>query len=265
MPPLPTDRPLDDVTAELTGLLGSTDPVVRTREAYRPLATWIRGGVYDDVLVGLGDGMAVGLEVGLGQSDSDTVFRRSWSARVLAECIERDNVAPRASAAQILRWGDAIATWLVRERDLRGHVPGKGPAVTVSHGADALAALARSPHFGAPELTVLLDVMADRLLLPTGVRLVAGEPDRLAHATVALLARDLVPLSILEPWVARLANGAVAIDPEGAVACRAFNTQAYLRALYLQVAHGPVRPGVRPDLLLILVEALRETTPELRA
>ncbi|TCJ31174.1 DUF2785 domain-containing protein [Nocardioides jejuensis] len=262
--PLPTDRPLDDLTAELTRMLGSTDARVRSQQAYRPLAGWIAEGAYDDVLVGLGDGMATGLEVGLGQSDTDTVFRRSWSAKVLADCIARDNATGLLTAQQLLLWGDRVATWLVRERDLRGHVDGKGPAMAIAHGADAIADLARSVHFGLPEMTVLLDVIADRLLLPTGHRLVTGEPDRLARATVAVLTRDLVPLGLLEPWVARLANGAVAVDPEGAVACRAFNTQSFLRALYLQVAHGPVRPAVRSDLLLVIVEALRETTPELR-
>ncbi len=263
MPLVPTDRSLDDLTAELTEQLGSADPQVRGR-ACRELSSWIHASVYDDLLAGLGDGMAAGLERGLGEPASDNVFRRSWSAKVLAACVSRDNAAHVLTGDQLLIWGDRVATWLVRERDLRGHVTGKGAAAAVAHGADALGAIAASRHLGAAELTVLLDVIADRLLLPTGERLVGGEPDRLARATGQLLARDLVPLTVLEPWVARLANGAVAVDPEGAVAVRAFNTQSYLRALYLQVAHGPVRPAVRSDLLLVLVEALRETTPELR-
>lgn len=252
------------MTAELTGLLGSTDPDVRIRRAYRELSHWIRTGVYDDLLSGLGDGMATGLEIGLGQDGTDTVFRRSWSAKLLADCLARENERQLLPGRQILVWGDRVATWLVRERDLRGHVEGKGPALALAHGADALAELALSSSFGVPELTVLLDVVADRLLLPTSTRLVSGEPDRLARATVALLSRDLVPLGILEPWVARLANGALAVDPVGTAAARAFNTQSYLRALYLQVSLGAARPGVRSDLLLVLVEALRETNRELR-
>jgi hypothetical protein len=268
MPHLPTDRPLDDVTAELTALLGSIDPLERTDHAYGELARWIRTGVYDDLLAGLGDGMSAGLEVGLGEIDTDTIFRRSWSARLMADCVARENAIQALPSRQLLIWGDRVATWFVRERDLRGHVEGKGPALAVSHGADAIAELARSPHFGLPELTVLLDVLADRSLLPTGTRFVSGEPDRLARATIAILGRDVVPMSILEPWVARLANGAIAIDPAGAAACRSFNTQSYLRALHLQVslgAPGAGRPGVRSDLLLVLVEALRETNRELRA
>jgi len=62
---VPTDRPLDDLTAELTSMLGSPDPALRDRTAYETLATWVVRGVYDDLLAGLGDGMAMGLEVGL--------------------------------------------------------------------------------------------------------------------------------------------------------------------------------------------------------
>ena len=49
----------------------------------------------------------------------------------------------------MLEWGDAIATWLLRERDLRGFVPGKGWAHAVAHGADALGALAALAAPGA--------------------------------------------------------------------------------------------------------------------
>ena len=58
---VPADRPLDDLTAELTTMLGSTRPEVRDGTAYPALATWIDRGVYDDLLVGLGDGMVAGL------------------------------------------------------------------------------------------------------------------------------------------------------------------------------------------------------------
>jgi hypothetical protein len=40
------------------------------------------------------------------------------------------------------------------------------------------------------------------------------------------------------------------------------NAQAFLRALHLQLALGPRPPEVRPDLLLVLVDALRATNPQ---
>jgi hypothetical protein len=258
---VPKDRPLDELTAELVSMLGSPDPTLRDDTAYATLATWIGRGVYDDLLAGLGDGMAAGLEVGLGQTGTDTIFRRSFSALILGECVDRHNIVRALPAIKALEWGDRIATWYIRERDLRGFVDGKGWAHAVAHGADAIGALGRSPDLGVPELTVMLDVLADRLLLPADEFLVCSEPDRMAMATMDILRRNLVPLSILEPWVARLAGSATSrgLGSSKNPFLRTFNVQAYLRALHLQLAIGSGHPDVRSDLLLVLVDALRAT------
>ncbi|NYD41210.1 DUF2785 domain-containing protein [Nocardioides panaciterrulae] len=261
---VPTDRPLDDLTAELTRMLGSADPADRDGTAYPTLATWIDRGVYDDLLAGLGDGMAAGLQVGLGERGTDSVFRRSFSVLVLAECIARDNGRPLLPGGKILEWGDRIATWLLRERDLRGHVTGSGWAHAVAHGADALGTLAESPHLNTPELTVVLDVIADRVLLPVDTLFTSGEPDRLARATMKVLRRNLVPERVLEPWIARVAAAAgtrASYDDRDPFLVGG-NAQAFLRALHLQLALGPRPPEVRADLLLVLVQALKATNPD---
>jgi hypothetical protein len=259
---VPTDRRLDDLTAELTTMLGSTDPDLRDGVAYPILATWIERGVYDDLLAGLGDGMAAGLLIGRGQQGTDTVFRRSFSTLILAECVERDNRAALVSPAKILEWGDRITAWLVREQDTRGYVPGKGWAHAVAHGADALRSLARSPHFSIHELTVLLDVIADRLVIPADSVFTAGEPDRLARATMTVLRRNVVPLGVVEPWVARLAAAATAEAPLSAdpYLLRG-NPEAFLRALHLQLLLSGDAPEIRSDLLLVLGDALRAANP----
>jgi hypothetical protein len=255
---VPEDRPLPDLTAELTTMLGSTDPVERDEIAYPILATWIGEGVYDDLLAGLGDGMAAGLTQGLGEAGTDSVFRRSFSALVLAECVARDNEQTLLPAARLLEWGDRVSGWLVRERDVRGFVAGKGWAHAVAHGADAIGTLAASSHFRLQELTVLLDVIADRVLLPTTAPLAGGEPDRLAAATMAVFRRRLVPLRIIEPWLARVTAAATAAAPEGEDPyLTTGNPESFLRALHLQVAFAPEPIDVRADLLLELVAALR--------
>ena len=103
---VPEDRPLAELTTELTTMLGSPDPQMRDGLAYPTLATWIDRGVYDDLIVGLGDGMAAGLTVGLGEQDTDSVFRRAFSVLVLAECVDRDNeqgLVPGVEAARVGR------------------------------------------------------------------------------------------------------------------------------------------------------------------
>ena len=261
---VPDDRPLADLTAELTTMLGDPDPAVRDGIAYPTLCTWVRDGVYDDLLEGLGDGMAAGLQVGLGEDGTDTVFRRSSSALVLTTCVERDNAAHLVPGDTMVRWGDRIAGWLVREQDLRGFVPGKGWAHAVAHGADALGALAGSEAVGQMELTVVLDVLADRLLAPTPYHLVHGETDRLAGASMQVLRRGLVGLEVLEPWLTRLGRSAQPHRLDGEDPYRVSgNAQSYLRALHLQLALAPQPPPNRSDLLLVLIERLRESNPDL--
>ncbi len=255
---VPKDRPLDELTAELVAMLGSPDPALRDDTAYATLATWIGRGVYDDLLAGLGDGMAAGLTQGLGETGTDSVFRRSFSALVLAECVARDNELSLLPQTRLLEWGDRLSGWLVREQDVRGFVPGKGWAHAVAHGADAIGTLAGSAHFRLPELTVLLDVLADRVLLPTPVPLSSGEPDRLAAATMAVFRRRLVPLRMIEPWLARVTAAATTATRDGEDPyLTTGNPEAFLRALHLQVAFAPEPIDVRADLLLELVASLR--------
>lgn len=260
---VPSDRPLDDLTAELTAMLGSTDPEQRDGIAYPALATWVDRGVYDDLLVGLGDGMAAGLTVGLGEEGTDSVFRRAFSVLVLAECLERGTQQHLLTSGKVLQWGDQIATWYLRERDTRGYVPTKGWAHAVAHGADAIGVLATSPHFATNELTVLLDVLADRLLDRDTGLLTCGETDRMALATMRVLRRNVVSLKVLEPWVNRIASAAASL---GSTEDRdpfldSGNAQAFLRALYLQLSLAADPPQVRPDLILVLVDVLRATNP----
>lgn len=259
---VPTDRPLDELTEELTRMLGSTDSDLRDGTAYPALGTWIDRGVYDELLTGLGDGMAAGLTVGLGESGTDSVFRRAFSVLVLATVVERDTEQHLVPAEKVLRWGDQIVTWYLRERDLRGLVAGKGWAHTVAHGADAIGSLAESRHFGLQELTVLLDVIADRLLTIESP-LLAGEPDRMANAVMAILRRNVVPTTIVAPWVSRLAAHA---NPFGSGTGEdrfppTHNAQQLLRSLYLQLALGPDAPADRADLVLVMIDALRDTNP----
>lgn len=260
---VPEDRPLSELTAELTTLLGSTDPAERDGTAYPMLSTWIERGVYDDLLSGLGDGMASGMSVGLGERESDDVFRRSFSALTLARCVDRDTAAGLVPGAKVMEWGDRVASWYLREHDVRGFVPGKGWAHAIAHGADALGALGRSPHLRAPELLVLLDVIADRLVLQEPVLLCSGETDRMAAATMSLLRRDLLSLEAVEPWVNRIsaAAGRLSSTSEHDPYLDSGNAQAFLRALYLQLSLAPAPPVIRADLLLVLVDALRATNP----
>lgn len=259
---VPSDRSLSDLTTELGDMLGNPDPAVRDELAYPILASWVSDGVYDHLLGRLGNGICGLLEVGLGQVDNDSVFQRSFAALVLAEIVERDNRMDLLDRRTVLGWGDRLLDWLRAEQDLRGFVQGKGWAHAVAHGADAIGVLAAFSRFGSPELMLLLDVIADRVLEPMPAFFVAGEPDRLAAAAMVALRRDLVELDHLEPRLHRLAARAA---PDNDDLLHPFrvngNVQGFLRALHLQLSLAPERPGLRADLMLALVEVLRSSNP----
>jgi hypothetical protein len=276
---VPVDADLKDLTAELVAWLG--DPSSRRRDelAHPVLATWISEGVYDDLLVGLADGISTGLLVGLGSDGDDSVLRRSYSALALSEILARDNFALLVPADDVLRWGDRATSWYVRERDLRGYVQGRGWVHAVAHGADLIGQLARSRHLSSLEQTALLDVVAERLLTPTAHVWRHGEDDRLAYAVMAIVHRGDVGGNVLEPWVRRIGEAIRRPATRGAEwpTPVAVNATSFLRALHLQLAlgvraQGPLDvhlfaepPRDRADLLLVLLDQLRAASPWLYA
>jgi hypothetical protein len=272
---VPHGAALDDLTTDLVKMLGDGDPRVRDDIAYSVLSTWVSEGVYDELLAGLGDGLVLGLRVGLGEDGTDTVLRRSFSAVGLAAVIARDNAVHTLHPTTVLTWADRSVAWFLAERDLRGWVPERGWVHAVAHGADLLGTLAASRYLGSEELRVLLDVIAERLLIPTEHGFAAGEDDRLAFATMSLLHRDLVSVDELESWLDRVAAlWADPLTPGERESPTRTNAVAYARALHLQLLLGvtgtpvqdsmaipAVNPGCRPDLLIALQRSLRSSAP----
>lgn len=275
---VPSGRRLDDMTVELVELLGELDPHLRDDLALTVLRRWISGGVYDDLLPAVGDGITEGLRPGLGEDGTPSVLRRSFSARVLAAVIDRDNVLHGMHREAVLRWGDRGLSWLLAERDLRGHVPGAGRAHAMIHAGALLRALALSRHLQADGLGVLLDATADRLLHPTEHQFAGGEGDHLAYAAMVMLHRDSIDLAQVQAWIARLAGGwASSGELDGPMSPQAANAISFTRALHLQLLLG-VRPApggpaaafagppaARVDVLAALQAALRTSGPHFRA
>jgi len=298
---VPHGAALHELTTDLVKMLGDPDRRVREDIAFSILSTWTREGIYDELLAGLGDGLAIGLRYGIGESGTESVVRRTLSAMALTGVVRRDNATQTLPPTNILTWADRSVGWFVDERDLRADVPGAGDVGALAHGADLIGTLAASRYLGTDELRVLLDIIAERLLTPTGHALVPIEADRLAYATMSLLHRDLVGSDAIESWLDRLARGWIpgngaAHAGDHADGARASgrsgsgryaaadavnevvraNCISYARSLHLQLILGvdgtPTQkiigrpgssPAVRPDMLIALQRELRTTDPRL--
>jgi len=248
---LPQGEWVAELTPELLGWLGSTDPELRDEFAYRILAAWIERGQYTpDQLRTMAKQMMANVETGLGEEGTDSVFLRTYSVLILMEIVALDNASPFLDQADLDGFLETALGYLRRERDLRSWVPGPGWANAVGHTADLLMMLARNLQLGTAELERLLDGIADRLLEPSGVVFVQHEDERLAYAALNVLRRGLVGRTARDRWLERF------VRPAGQESWRSVHTSeidsairanvtSFARSLYFQLllTESPVPDG----------------------
>ncbi|MGH3170456.1 MAG: DUF2785 domain-containing protein [Trebonia sp.] len=254
---------------DLLRMLCSTDPAERDEVAYLAMVHRIGSGAEDEDLVALGDEMARRLK-------DPAIQVRTFAALVLAEILERDMAAGRATTEAVLRWRDAFAAWYPAERDLRGWDEELGWLHAVAHGADALALFGRSPRLGRDDLRALLGIAAERMLAETDYVFRDQEEDRLAYALALILSRAELREDDCVGWLAPVSDAFAGGEP-GPVPAFATNAMRTLRMLYLHCDRGflfpeatqgdttavPTQVGHPVALKRALADALRLTWPYL--
>jgi hypothetical protein len=186
---------------ELTPWLASPDPELRDTLAYTILDVWIRHAPLSDAqLLTLLPPLQHNLTAAIGESGTDSVFKRSFSALTLASFAERDLQQPFLSPTQYRDLLASALAYLRDERDTRGFDPTKGWIHSTAHTADLLAALARNPHFTAPDQQALFTAVEQRLH-SAGHVYTFGEQDRLAVALLCVITRDDFQLTNFQKWL----------------------------------------------------------------
>jgi hypothetical protein len=122
---------------------------------------------------------------GIGESGTDSVFTRSFSALVIAAIIEYDNVKPQLDKNKVQDTVEKVSEYMIAEKDTRGFIEGKGWAHSIAHGADALEALAKHPEINHECITKILTAIEHSLLRQ--VDYLDEEEERLALIIPSLL------------------------------------------------------------------------------
>jgi hypothetical protein len=227
---VPTGRPLADLVEQLCDMLAAPDPGVRDDTAYPILAMWTARGVLDDHLTAVGDRMADRLS-------HDEVQARTFATMILAWVVLRDARTGTLAADRVPRWRAAFAAWWPGEKDLRGWDAQLGWLHAVAHGADTVRAFGRSPRLGEPDLSGLLDLVVDRLLVDAGYLFAHGEDDRIAYALASVLTRPELSVHHATAWLDRL-DAAMRAGAPGPVPAWASNSFRTLGSLYVFADRG---------------------------
>jgi hypothetical protein len=238
-PPAGADVPA--LALELARTAGETDPELRDELGFEICARWVRrpGILADEDVRALLHLHLSNLEKGLGESESDGVFLRSFSALHLAQIAARDLRKPFLSESERKQLVQASCRALREERDRRGWVEGKGWAHPIAHNADLLANLARNPALAADEQRALLGALDAGLAGPNA----CGENERLAAVLQALVARGDFVQADFERWLAQASKAAKAVWEVKPFDLAAFqkseNTKAMLRVVLLAIVLDP--------------------------
>jgi hypothetical protein len=259
-PPEGADVP--ELAMELVGYLSSTDPDVRDGLAYEVLARWIGRDrrLSHDAVIRIEAVLLERLRDHVGAVGDDTVFGRSFSALILGEIAGREVEEQAMSDDQLTAMVQAARAYASTERDLRGHVEGRGWAHAAAHTADWLDALARNPRLGRERAQVVLDAVLELTVRRHGHILFHGEDARLAQPILDLLGREHVDGAMFSAWLARLlaplgVKGGPAFDAGLYAAQRNARNLAF--TLFVRLSLEEKRSAAQSAALAALTSSLR--------
>lgn len=255
---VPEHESIDALAHELSGLLGSPDPELRDDLAYSILTTWIyrKNGLSPDTLLALTDEWRANLKDGLGESGTNTVLKRSFSALMLSSMARREAKLPFMGADRYHALVADAPAYLDAERDLRGYDAQLHWIHATAHTADLLGALGASPLLTRGEAASILDSIDKRLATAPQVY-TQGEQDRLAAAMVVVIQRKDFDESTFAPWLARIPDEDRDVWTATTVEslARYQNHNYFLEALTARISLEPDSPAMtnfRKEVLQLL-------------
>ncbi len=196
----------DIVMESMLAHIGSLDPVLRDQLIYSKFVKLIgdslisqrkMASIFDTCLD------QDHLFYRIGETNTDSVFTRSFSSLVIALILTEDSKTSFIDSKKIQEITKTILRYLHEEKDTRGFVEDKGWAHSIAHGADMLAALVNHIHFPAESFPNVHKAIQECLL--KGIVYRDEEEERLIFVVEALLERGLEQ-HVLNSWIKCLSS-----------------------------------------------------------
>ena len=245
---IPAGQEAFPLARELSGYLGSPDPELRDDLAYSMLAIWItrQKRFSPGELVTLLGELQANLRVSIGETGTDSIFKRSFSALCLSALAERDLKDPFLGEERFRTLLNAALTYLGDERDLRGFDAKKGWIHATAHTADLLAALVENKFFTKQDQERVLKAITQRLATANEI-FAYGEQDRLGNVAAAIASREEFDSVGWNSWVAQMDKEDRVVwndsPPKMQALARFQNDSYFLSATAAQISLRPATSG----------------------
>ncbi|WP_232696845.1 DUF2785 domain-containing protein [Brevibacillus daliensis] len=216
--------------------IGSVDPELRDDYIYSILAKWFLHGVFNpDEMRQMGRLMLDEdhLFYQIGESDTDSVFTRSFSMLILTLVLSVHRERPFLSHHEIHSMKEKVFDYLRREKDLRGYIEEKGWAHATAHAADMLDELAQCLELQSADLIAILNLIQESV---QEERMVFSyeEDERLTTAAIQIMERNLLSKEQIIQWVLSFyeqlsANGGIEAYR------KKINTKHFVRCMFFRL------------------------------
>lgn len=229
---------LSKLIPEMLFHIGSTDNYLRDDLIYSAFATWIldHNTISHEQLQELLQKILGDQHIfyNIGEQDTDSVFRRSFSVLLLPLVLIAHRSQPFLSKAKVIQVKEKLLQYLKEEKDHRGFVNGKGWAHAIAHVADSLDDLTQCVEITENDLREIL--VAIRAIINTHeVVYIHGEDERLVTVTIAVIRRSLLPELEIAQWIQDFENPVLETDSMPQDIMIRTNIKNFLQSLYFRL------------------------------
>lgn len=263
---LPEGAALIPLTDELLDYLASPDPDLRDNIANAILSRWITIHSYHtpQQLQQMTQWLTQQLMKDIGDTDSDSVFLRSYSALILSLVMYRNSRENFFTEIEVNMVLHAAKDYLLNEQDRRAYIKDKGWANAMANTCDLLRFVAYTDSIASADLQIILNAIADKVMQATEETFSHDEEDRLAKIILTIMSRDELDAFDYVDWVKRLsewkANNMRDDVYNAAYNATYQNIKRFLRALFTQMALAPRIPIAAREFEGELLSVMREFT-----
>ncbi|WP_458121735.1 DUF2785 domain-containing protein [Paenibacillus sp. Z6-24] len=231
---------IEEVIELMLRHIGSTDSELRDGLIYTTFAHWIISGeLSKNILAYIKDSMLnhEHLFYNIGETNTDSVFVRSFSVLLIPLLLERNQARPFLERDELMEIKENLLHYIRKERDRRGFVENKGWAHTLAHTADAIHALFLYIDLPPQDYIAFLEAIKTAVCTKE-VTYTNLEEERLVTAAVILFDQQKLTDAEVEDWIGSFLkwDKTEVWNEEYKII---FNIKSFLGSLYFRIHGNP--------------------------